>query len=156
MAMEHVVAPVTRARRDALLPALHAAHDADGWLSEAAIDDVAGDLGLARAEVYGVASFYGSFSLTPRPRRVRRVCTDVVCLAAGATASDASDPATIATNCLGRCEQAPATLVTDSGDALASPVAAPVHQPQATRRLLRRVGVVDPASVDDYRADGGL
>ena len=72
---------VTRARRDLLLPALHAAHDAEGWLSPSALAEIAARLGLGRAEVFGVASFYGSFSLTPRPRRVQRVCVDVVCAA---------------------------------------------------------------------------
>src|SRR5262245_53428918 len=69
---------VTRARRDLLLPALHAAHDADGWLAPSALGEIAARLGLGRAEVYGVASFYGSLSLVPRPRQVRRVCVDVV------------------------------------------------------------------------------
>ncbi len=79
--------------------------------------------------------------------------------------------------CLGLCEQAPAALVTDAGEharvASAAPVDAagvvarldgggaprrPLAIPQhgdPSLRLLRRVGVVDPASLDDYRAHGG-
>src|SRR5215471_11492261 len=114
MGLDRGAPPVTRAARDALLPTLHDAHDANGWLSEEAIAHVARTIGLGAAEVYGVASFYGSFALEPRPRRVRRVCTDVVCLAAGARPPD-GDPATVAANCLGRCERAPAELVTDGG-----------------------------------------
>ena len=79
--------------------------------------------------------------------------------------------------CLGLCEQAPAALVTAAGEqarvASAAPVDAagvvarldgggaprrPVAIPQhgdPSLRLLRRVGVVDPASLDDYRAHGG-
>ena len=149
---------MTRARRDLLLPTLHDTHDAEGWLSPAALDGVADRLGLGRAEVHGVASFYGSFALAPRPRRVQRVCVDVVCAMAGATEPDGADPGVIAAPCLGRCEQAPARLHTEGGDA-ADPDAdagpPPVPQPVDDRTLLRRVGVVDPASLDDYCAHGG-
>src|SRR3954449_3997933 len=101
--------PLTRPRRDQLLPALHEAHDAAGWCSPETLDAIAERLGLGRAEGFGVASFYASFSLTPRARRTRRVCTDVVCAAAGAVAPDhrpGASPAAIAAPCLGRCEQA--------------------------------------------------
>ena len=149
---------MTRARRDLLLPTLHDTHDAEGWLSPAALDGVADRLGLGRAEVHGVASFYGSFALAPRPRRVQRVCVDVVCAMAGATEPDGADPGVIAAPCLGRCEQAPARLHTQGGNA-ADPDAdagpPPVPQPVDDRTLLRRVGVVDPASLDDYCAHGG-
>jgi len=82
--------------------------------------------------------------------------------------------------CLGLCERAPAALVVDRGRRRAEAVLAPatcasvsgaLHGaaapaepevtaavPQAGRPglvLLRRVGVVDPASLDDYRANGG-
>jgi NADH-quinone oxidoreductase subunit F len=80
--------------------------------------------------------------------------------------------------CLGMCERAPAALVTSAGEdahehevapATAAAVAAalasadappppPPIVPQAgdpSLRLLRRVGVVDPGSVDSYRAAGG-
>jgi NADH-quinone oxidoreductase subunit F len=80
--------------------------------------------------------------------------------------------------CLGLCERAPATLVTVAGEeprehSLApatadeltglmaggeAPAPAPPAVPQAGRdelRLLRRVGQVDPHSIDSYRAHGG-
>jgi NADH-quinone oxidoreductase subunit F len=80
--------------------------------------------------------------------------------------------------CLGLCEQAPAALVTSAGArpqdrAIGHASAARVRAahdgalldgaprtslPQAggpELRLLRRVGVVDPTSLDDYRAHGG-
>jgi NADH-quinone oxidoreductase subunit F len=80
--------------------------------------------------------------------------------------------------CLGMCERAPAVLVTRAGEdareheiapASASDVAAalgggdapeapPPLVPQAgdpSLRLLRRIGKVDPASLDSYRAAGG-
>jgi NADH-quinone oxidoreductase subunit F len=80
--------------------------------------------------------------------------------------------------CLGMCDQAPAALVTDAGehprerllghvtaDLLTSllsgvdpdgPSTLPgVHQPSAQLQLLRRIGNVDPTSLDEYRAAGG-
>ncbi|MBM3692508.1 MAG: NADH-quinone oxidoreductase subunit E [Actinobacteria bacterium] len=147
--------PVTRPRRDALLPALHEAHDAAGWLAPEALDAIADRLRLGRAEVFGVASSYASFAFTPRPRRLRRVCTGVMCVVAGAEAPGADAPGVVASPCLGRCEQAPAVLDTDGGRAVAPVAPAPVPQPPTERSLLRRVGVVDPSSLDDYRAHGG-
>ncbi|MEU9733427.1 NADH-ubiquinone oxidoreductase-F iron-sulfur binding region domain-containing protein [Streptomyces sp. NPDC048002] len=83
--------------------------------------------------------------------------------------------------CLGLCERAPAALAVRAGDPVRTAVAAPatvrtavlaatspdsapeeppaaVAVPQAGSAgltLLARVGVVDPASLDDYRAHGG-
>ncbi|MBZ9644390.1 NADH-ubiquinone oxidoreductase-F iron-sulfur binding region domain-containing protein [Streptomyces sp. PSKA30] len=83
--------------------------------------------------------------------------------------------------CLGLCERAPAALAIRAGDPVRTAVSAPttVHEavlaatspdsapeeppaamavPQAGSpglTLLRRVGVVDPSSLDDYRAHGG-
>ncbi|MFI6851393.1 NAD(P)H-dependent oxidoreductase subunit E [Streptomyces sp. NPDC050416] len=83
--------------------------------------------------------------------------------------------------CLGLCERAPAALAIRAGDPVRTAVSAPatvqdavlaasapdsapeeppaaLAVPQARQdglMLLRRVGVVDPASLDDYRAHGG-
>ncbi|MDH6213221.1 NADH-quinone oxidoreductase subunit F [Streptomyces pseudovenezuelae] len=83
--------------------------------------------------------------------------------------------------CLGLCERAPAALAIKAGEPVRTAVSAPatVHEavlaasapdsareeppaalavPQAGEEelvLLRRVGVVDPSSLDDYRAHGG-
>ncbi|MEU6914183.1 NAD(P)H-dependent oxidoreductase subunit E [Streptomyces olindensis] len=83
--------------------------------------------------------------------------------------------------CLGLCERAPAALAIRAGDPVRTAVSAPatvaeavlaasapdsapeeppaaLAVPQAGQDglvLLRRVGVVDPASLDDYRAHGG-
>ena len=84
--------------------------------------------------------------------------------------------------CLGLCERAPAAMITVAGTEPSSVVAGPVDAagiamrmgandavagteygdspiPQAGQpglRLLARVGVVDPASLEDYRAHGGF
>ena len=108
-------------------------------------------------------------------------CTGSTCIATldgavGRTEPRSTAPAG-ASPCLGLCERAPAALVVEAGDeplerdgdrrrrrvllaALAArhPGGVSAVPPQAGRAvllLLRRVGVVDPASLDDYRAHGG-
>ena len=82
--------------------------------------------------------------------------------------------------CLGLCERGPAAMITRAGSEAQTTVAAPVDAagivaritpnsgwteyrdhpvPQAGRpglRLLARIGVIDPTSLDDYRAHGGF
>jgi NADH:ubiquinone oxidoreductase subunit F (NADH-binding)/NADH:ubiquinone oxidoreductase subunit E len=62
-----------------LLPALHALQHALGWLPESALREVAAHLRVPASEVWGVASHYPEFRLTPRGRRHVRVCTGVSC-----------------------------------------------------------------------------
>jgi NADH-quinone oxidoreductase subunit F len=80
--------------------------------------------------------------------------------------------------CLGMCDQAPAALVTDAGERprerllghvtaaqLADlvggaepgprPARPTVQQPAEELQLLRRIGRIDPTSLDDYRSTGG-
>ncbi len=96
----------------------------------------------------------------------------------GELASDRTG-ALVRSPCLGMCERAPAALFQSAGHE-ASDIAIgdvsveslhpflhgggwiangtgddPVRQPREGLRLLRRVGVVDPGSLDDYRAHGG-
>ncbi len=172
------VVPGPHGLRHLLLPALHAIHDVTGWITPGGLDEVCRRLGVAPAEAYGVASFYGLFSLTPRPPRVVHVCVDLACRMAGAGDVFVGDESP----CLGLCERAPAALVVEYGadkqEAVVAPataesltlvfqdgaVAAPEEPdvaaavPQCGDRdlvLLRRVGVADPVSLDDYRAHGG-
>ncbi len=158
----------TRRRRDLrthLLPCLHALQWASGWISPGGIELLAERLGVAPAEVYGVASFYHLFRVDDPGHRdpVEHVCVDGACQLAGAFALAAQrrdDDARVKESpCLGRCERAPAILVQRVGeehvpvDSKGEPI------PQAgdpSLRLLRRVGVVDPASIDEYRAMGGF
>jgi NADH-quinone oxidoreductase subunit F len=149
-------------RRDLLLPALHAVSDAVGSISREAVDEIGRRLEVAPAEVYGVASFYASFTFEPAPPRVRRVCEDLACVLHGEVHVAPSGPGerVVAAACLGRCEEAPVELVTEHGrlasDAtLPPPVAAVPQAGDPSLVLLRRVGVVDPTSLADYLAHGG-
>ena len=54
------------------------------YLPEEALVRVATGLGLALSQVYGVATFYTSFSLEPRGRNIIHVCMGTACHAQGA------------------------------------------------------------------------
>jgi NADH-quinone oxidoreductase subunit F len=171
-----------REMRHLLLPALHAVNDRVGWISRGAINYVAERLDVAPAEIYGVATFYALFSMDERPARQVHVCVDLACRAAGGLAEYDLPPGAHPSPCLGACERAPAALAIESGNpqrrALFAP-ATPVEVrriadgawPEAEQPviaavpqvadndpslvLLRRVGRVDPTSLDDYRSTGG-
>ena len=168
--------------RHLLLPALHALQGAVGWISPGGMNYVCERLTVPPAEAYGVATFYAMFSTEERPRTVLHVCDDIACrLAGGAELVErlaASPMHTLASPCLGLCEHAPAALMQTAGvddtDVGFGPVTDDMERvfleggpvslglrgssvPQRTDRLrlLRRVGHVDPRSIDDYRAHGG-
>ena len=185
-----------RSRRHLLLPVLHAIQARIGWISPGALNYASLRLDVAPAEVHGVASFYGMFSLRPRPTIVAHVCDDIGCLIRGGEvlcaelenklgpegSPCAGGRATwLRSPCLGLCERAPAALVSSAGEMPWEAVLAPVEPralgalvsdvvdghlpaepdvvnmlsvPQAGQpqlRLLRRVGKVDPSSLNDYR-----
>ena len=55
-----------------------------GWLPRAAMEHVAGFLGMAPIRVYEVATFYEMFNLEPVGQHVVRVCTTTPCMLCGA------------------------------------------------------------------------
>jgi NADH-quinone oxidoreductase subunit F len=168
-----------RDQRDLLLPALHAVNDRTGWISAGALNYICKRLTIPPADAYGVASFYHLFSLEPQPANVVHVCDDIACLANGAenicAAMEEHGITWRRSPCLGMCDHAPAALVINAGD---PPVQKPLghlraadvpslfelpadgrtgklHVGGTNMRLLRRVGKIDPQSLDDYRAHGG-
>lgn len=116
-------------KRHLLLPTLHALQERVGGLSHGALDYLGLALGIPPAEAYGVASFYGLFSLDEMAETVVHVCDDIAC-----RAFSNSDPAQEMVNrfgepgqifdglrwerspCLGRCEEGSAAFVQCSGD----------------------------------------
>ena len=117
-------------RRHRLLPVLHAVQNHIGWISPGALNYVALRLDVAPAEVHGVVSFYGMFSLQPRPQVVAYVCDDIGCVTRGSDKvcaelesklGPAGSPCSgggavwLRSQCLGLCERAPAALVTSAG-----------------------------------------
>ena len=66
-------------RRSALLPLLYLVQAADGYVSPAGVDQVARLLGLTKAEVAGVATFYNMFRRRPVGRYLVSVCRTLPC-----------------------------------------------------------------------------
>ena len=131
-----------RERRHLLLPVLHAVQERVGWISPGALNYISLRLDIAPAEVHGVASFYGMFSLTERPPVVAHVCNDIACMTRGADAlcaemgkkfGPAGSPCLggratwIHSTCLGLCERAPAAVVTAAGEKPREHVLAPAN-----------------------------
>ncbi|MCC6159296.1 MAG: NADH-quinone oxidoreductase subunit NuoE [Deltaproteobacteria bacterium] len=71
-------------RRSALMPALHIAQRQFGWLSEAAIEAVAKELGVPVADAQGVVTFYTMYRTKPVGRYHIQVCQNLSCSLMGA------------------------------------------------------------------------
>ncbi|MHB1415887.1 MAG: NADH-quinone oxidoreductase subunit NuoE [Chloroflexota bacterium] len=113
----------------ALMEVLRRVQDKLGYLPEEAIERVAKHLRMSPTEVYGVATFYSHFRLTPRGRYLVRVCRGTAChvrggpkirhlveqdlgLAPGETSEDMLfSYETVA--CVGACALAPTMVVED-------------------------------------------
>jgi len=114
-----------RARRDLLLPALHALQSHSGWISQAGLNHICRRLTVPPAEAYGVATFYALLSTSPRPAAVAHVCDDIACRMVGAEALctelerryGPEGQSWSRSPCLGQCERGPAALVTVAGQA---------------------------------------
>jgi NADH-quinone oxidoreductase E subunit len=115
------------ANRAALLPALYLAQRKYGWLSVEAMDEVSRELGVPKATVRGVATFYAMYRQKPVGRNVIQLCTNVSCMILGAerlvdiirdkygvepggTSADGRFSLVIM-ECIGACGTAPAMLV---------------------------------------------
>jgi NADH-quinone oxidoreductase E subunit len=72
--------------RSAVLPALRLAQERHGWLSRAAIEEVANALELTPAYCYSIASFYDMLHLEPVGQHEIAVCTNVCCALVNAQA----------------------------------------------------------------------
>ncbi|HWX56009.1 MAG TPA: NAD(P)H-dependent oxidoreductase subunit E [Verrucomicrobiae bacterium] len=129
-------------QRHRLLPVLHAIQAHLGWISAGAVNYTARRLHIAPAEIYGVASFYGMFSLSPQPPVVAHVCDDIACLTRGAEALCSELEKKLGpagslcsggratwrrSECLGLCERAPAAMVLLAGKRPQERVLAPAQ-----------------------------
>ncbi|HWP39036.1 MAG TPA: NAD(P)H-dependent oxidoreductase subunit E [Gemmatimonadales bacterium] len=71
-------------KRAALLPALWMVQEARGWISDAAMTEVAEVLGLTPAYVKGVVTFYTMYHQHPVGKHFIQVCTTTPCNLCGA------------------------------------------------------------------------
>jgi len=117
-------------RRSAVLPALYLAQAQQGYITAPAIRHVAELLGITRADVEDVVSFYTMFYTRPVGNYVVQVCRTLSCalngaervtealsakLGIGPGETDASRTFTLLeVECLGACDRAPAVMVNDA------------------------------------------
>jgi NADH-quinone oxidoreductase E subunit len=117
-------------RRSAVLPALYLAQYQQGYITANAIRHVAELLGITRADVEDVVSYYTMFYTRPVGRFVINVCRTLSCAINGAERvteelrgklginpgeTDASGTFTLMeVECLGACDRAPAVMVNDA------------------------------------------
>jgi NADH-quinone oxidoreductase subunit E len=117
-------------RRSAVLPALYLAQDQQGYITANAIRHVAELLGITRADVEDVVSYYTMFYTRPVGKYVVNVCRTLSCAINGAERvteelcgklgikPGETDPTGTFTlmevECLGACDRAPAIMVNDA------------------------------------------
>jgi len=114
-------------RKRALIQVLQDVQDRFHWLPPEALEHVAEALGVPLVQVYGVATFYKIFSLSPHGRHVCTVCLGTAChvrggvavleqferklgISAGQTTPDGAYTLE-RVNCLGACALAPLAVV---------------------------------------------
>ena len=71
-------------KRSALIPMLLYAQDEIGYLSDAAIDEIAVRLSLTSLDVKSVATYYSMLRFKPAGRFNVQVCTNISCMLRGA------------------------------------------------------------------------
>lgn len=115
--------------RASLIPILQGIVEKYNYLSDDAMVEVAKELDLSAAEVYGTASFYSFLDTQPRGKYVIRVCKTITCsmkgkmevietledmlkIKVGETTSNGKFTL-LETNCMGWCHKAPAMLINE-------------------------------------------
>jgi NADH:ubiquinone oxidoreductase subunit E len=130
-----------------LIAVLEAIQSASGYLPERAIRMVAEKTGRSMVDLYGIATFYRSFSLKPRGRHTISICLGTACHVRGAPAlvdefkrqlnvkpgeTTADGSVTLETvNCLGACALGPIVV---GGDQYFSNV-----EPPKIKGILKKV-----------------
>lgn len=115
--------------RESLMPILQDIVRKHNYLTDEAMVEVATELDISAAEVYGTASFYTFLDTVPRGKNVIRVCKTITCsmkgkidiinaiedilrIRVGETTPDRMFTL-LETNCIGWCHKAPAILIND-------------------------------------------
>ena len=116
-------------KRENLLPILQDIVKSDSYLSEESMINVAKELNISSAEVYGIASFYSFLETKPMGKNIIRICRTISCdmkdkdqiikaigdklrIKLGETTPDKKFTF-LETNCIGWCHKGPAMLVND-------------------------------------------
>jgi NADH-quinone oxidoreductase subunit E len=113
--------------RSALISVLQDVHSEYNYLPEGSLEVIARELGLPLSSVYGVATFFRTFSFKPRGRHIASVCLGTAChvrggspvaaeferqlaVKAGETTSDGQFSLETV-NCLGCCAMGPVVVI---------------------------------------------
>ena len=116
-------------RRDSLMPILQGIVEKHNYLTDEAMVEVAKELDISAAEVFGTASFYTFLDTSVRGKYIIRICKTITCsmkgkndilqtledilkIKVGETTSDKMF-SLLETNCIGWCHKAPAILIND-------------------------------------------
>jgi NADH-quinone oxidoreductase subunit E len=62
-----------------LIPILQAAQEKYKYLSEETLDVIAAALNITPSRVYGVATFFSHFTLTPKAKHIIQICNGTAC-----------------------------------------------------------------------------
>jgi NADH-quinone oxidoreductase subunit E len=135
--------------REKLIPILHAVQQEYHYLPEPVMMYVANALNISPAKIYGVATFYSHFTLTPKGKHVIRICDGTACHVKGSmklhdmlhevlkleNGKKTTDDLlfTLETvSCLGACGLAPVMMVNDQvyGQLTAEKAAAIINEIQ--------------------------
>lgn len=126
---EHIFELYPKKDKSNLIALLQDVQEVYGYLPEGALQEVADFIGMPLSRVYGVATFYNQFRLTPLGENVIRVCRGTAChvnnsanilfsletalnIKAGQTTRDKKFTLeTVA--CIGACSIAPVITVND-------------------------------------------
>ena len=115
--------------RESLMPILQDIVQKHNYLTDEAMVEVARELDISAADVYGTASFYTFLDTQVKGKYVIRVCKTITCsmkgksdivhtledilkIKVGETTADRQF-SLIETNCIGWCHKAPAILIND-------------------------------------------
>ena len=115
--------------RESLMPILQDIVQKHNYLTDEAMVEVARELDISAAEVYGTASFYTFLDTQVKGKYVIRVCKTITCsmkgkgdiihtledmlkIKVGETTAD-NQFSLIETNCIGWCHKAPAILINE-------------------------------------------
>ena len=113
--------------RESLLPILQGVVERENFLSEHSMVEIAKEVDIPAADVYGTATFYSFLETKPTGRFTIRICKTITCamkgknqilltledclkIKVGETTPDKKFTI-LQTNCLGWCHKAPAMLV---------------------------------------------
>ena len=115
--------------RESVLPILQGVVEQEKFLSERSMIEIAREIDIPAADVYGTATFYSFLETKPTGKFIIRVCKTITCamkgknqilfaiqdmlkISLGETTPD-KQFTLLETNCLGWCHKAPAMLIND-------------------------------------------